>query len=276
MRLLSATAIALAALLASRVAPAVGEGGRSSAEVAACVERNVPEPDNVRAVRITARDPRAGSKRVIVLKMYGRRSPEGLRQLLVRFSEPDEVVGVSLLVLEQAGPADVYLASPELPEPRKITMTDRSSAILGTDLSYEDLEWLQGFRTPRDATRLPDEEVGERDCYVLESALEGSSYSRVLAFIDKESCLPLRLRFFEKSGRLRKEVTADPLSLVRHGDTWVAHAVLIRDARDLTTTHFVVDTHEQDVLLPDGMFDVEGLRRSLRGAGSPTTAPAEP
>jgi len=274
MRLPGTAAIALATLLCPSAASAAEGGERSAAEIAACVERNVPEPDNVRAVRITARDPRAGSKRIIVLKMFGRRSPEGFRQLLVRFSQPEDVEGVSLLILEQAGQSEVYLASPELQDPRKITMADRSSVILGTDLSYEDLEWLQGFRKPLESTRLEDAKVGERSCYAVEARPESSSYSRLLAFIDKESCLPLRLQFFEKSGRLRKEVTADPLSLTKHGETWVAHAMLIRDARDLTTTHFVVDTHEQDVLLTDDMFSVEGLRRSLGGA--PGAGPEEP
>ena len=251
------------ALLLDRGAAAAAEAP-PPADFTACVERNVPEPDHVRGVRITARD-RAGAKRIIVLKLQGRRSAEGRRQLLVRFGQPADVAGVSLLVLEQEGESEVYLASPELPEPRKITANDRSQGIVGTDLSYEDLEWIQGFRTPRSSKRLPDDRVGKREVYVVEATPERSSYARVLAQIDKKSCLPLRLQFFEPGGRLRKEITADPSFLQQHGEVWVAHAVLIRDMRDGTSTHFMVDTHEQDLLLPEGTFDVEGLRRSVGG-----------
>ena len=102
-----------------------------------------------------------------------------------------------------------------------------------------------------------------RKVYVVEAQPAQSSYARVLAQIDKKSCLPLRIQFFEPGGRLRKEITADPDFLQQHGKVWVAHAMLIRDMRDGTSTHFMVDTHEQDVLLPDATFDVEGLRRSV-------------
>ena len=54
----------------------------SDAEVAACIERNVPGPDNVRAVRITRSDPRSGSKRIIILRMYGRKTSAGGGDLL--------------------------------------------------------------------------------------------------------------------------------------------------------------------------------------------------
>jgi hypothetical protein len=40
--------------------------------------------------------------------------------------------------------------------------------------------------------------------------------------------------------------------------------MLVRDVRDLTSTHFMTDTHQQDVLLPDGLFTVEGMERAVR------------
>jgi hypothetical protein len=263
MRLLPRILLAPALLLPPAVAAAAQ--APPPGDFTACVERNVPEPDHVRGVRITSRD-RAGAKRIVVLKLQGRRSAEGRRELLVRFQQPDDVRGVALLMLEREGASDVWLASPELPEPRKITTRDRSQAVAGTDLSYEDLEWLQGFRTPRSSNRLPDDRVGKRAVYVVEARPEQSSYERVVAQIDQASCLPLRLQFFEVGGRLRKEITADPSFLQQRGDVWVAHAMLIRDARDGTSTHFMVDTHQQDVLLPDGDFDVEGLRRAAQEA----------
>jgi hypothetical protein len=265
MHRLAAAGGAWLALLSGSHAAAGAEAPPAADDFVRCVERNVPEPDHVRGVRITARD-RAGLKRVIVLKLHGRRAPDGSRQLLVRFSNPEDIRGVSLLVLERGSQSEVYLASPELPDPRKITAADRSASILGTDLSYEDLEWLQGMRTPRDPRRLADEKVGARDSYVVEASLADSTYARVVAHIDKQSCLPLQLRFFDQDRRLRKEVTADPAFLQQHGDTWVAHAMLIRDARDGTSTHFMVDTHEQDALLPDDLFDVDALRRSVEAA----------
>ena len=96
-RLRTLSSLGIAALALG--APAAS--ATTDAEVKACIERNTPEPENVRAVRITRRDPRAGSKRIIVLRLFGRRAPDGGRQLLVRFLEPEDIRGASILLLER-------------------------------------------------------------------------------------------------------------------------------------------------------------------------------
>jgi hypothetical protein len=265
--------LALALVSALLSLPSAAEEQALETGIPACASRNLPQPDSVRALRITARDPRAGSKTVIVVKMYGRRDPDGQRQLLMRFIQPEDVRGVSLLLLERESDTDVYLASPELPDPRKITAADRSNQLFGTDLSYEDFAWLRGLQVPGESRRLADETVSRRPAYVVEIRPEESAYGRVVSYVDKESCLPLRINFYARSGRLSKELTTDQRSHLKHGDVWVAHDVLMRDARDLTTTHLLVDSHEQDVLLPDGLFSLEGLRRAVRPEGGAAGEP---
>lgn len=252
--------LGIAALLLG--APAASAS--SDAEVKDCIERNTPEPENVRAVRITRRDPRAGSKRIIILKLYGQRAPDGGRQLLVRFLKPDDIRGASVLLLEREGGTEVYMASPELPKPQRIRSTDRAGLLFGTDVSFEDLEWLEGFRIGSALERKPDSKEGLHDVYVVETHPDDSAYSRVISYVDKETCLPLRMDLFGANGRLRKEVTTDRRAHVRHGEAWMAHDMLVRDVRDLTSTHFMTDTHQQDVLLPDGLFSVEGMARAVR------------
>jgi hypothetical protein len=251
--------LGLAALLLSS-SPALAA---TDAEVTACIERNIPEPDSVRGVRITRRDPRAGSKRIIVLRMFGRKTASGGGDLLVRFSDPEDVRGASLLFLDEQGPSQVWMASPEFPEPKHITSTDRGAALFGTDLAFEDLEWLEGMRVPDASKRRPDTKEGLREVYVVESVPEDSAYGKVVSYVDKTTCLPLRLELFDKGGRLRKEMTSDPRAHIQHGQRWVAHEMLIRDVRDLTSTHLMVDTHKQDVLLADGLFSVEGLKKTV-------------
>lgn len=235
----------------------------TDAEVAACIERNIPGPDNVRAVRITRSDPRAGSKRIIILRMFGRKTSTGGGDLLVRFSDPPDVRGASLLLLDRDGASEVFMASPGFPEPKRVTSANRGSALFGTDISLEDLEWLEGHRHPDVSERKADSKEGLREVYVVETIPEESSYGRVVSYVDKGTCLPLRIEFFDKAGRLRKEMTSDPRAHIPHDGRWVAHEIMVRDVRDLTSTHFMVDTHEQDVLLTDGMFSPEGLKRTV-------------
>jgi hypothetical protein len=233
---------------------------------AACFTQQA-EPDSVRAVRMTARD-RAGEKTIVVLRLYGKRSPAGLGQLFLRFEQPEEVRGTALLVLEQAqGDSEIYLASPELPAPRRITGPTRADGMFRTDFSSEDLQRLQqGWRPGAgDTKQLPDARLADRAVYVLESRPADSAYERIVASLDQESCLPLLVRFYEPGKtRPRKELTTDPRSNLKHGERWVAHSALMRDLDNLTTTHLMVDSHAQEQLLPDDQFTVEGLERAVR------------
>jgi len=261
------SSLAFASLLVALTAPAFAESG-SPAE--ACFERNAPQPDSVRAIRMTARD-RGGEKTIVVLEMYGRRSAEGLGQLFIRLEQPPEIRGTSLLVLEQKdGASEIYLATPDLPTPRRISGPSRADGMFRTDFSSEDLQRLQqGWRPGEGDTQpLPDERIGDRAVYVLETRPRESAYERVVFSIDQESCLPLLVRFYEPGKtKPRKELTTDPRSNLKHGELWVAHSALMRDLQNLTTTHLMVDSHEQEKLLPDGQFSVEALERSVRGQG---------
>ena len=255
-------ALALAFLLGSFWVPTLAAAG-SGAE---CFART-PEPDSVRAIRLLARD-RAGGNTVVVLRLYGRRTPDGLGQLFLRFEEPREVRGTSLLALERkTGETEIYLATPELPTARRVSGPARADGLFRTDFSSEDLQRLQqGWRPGAGEFKaLPDARVADRAVYVLETRPTDSAYERIVFSFDQESCLPLLIRFYEPGkDSPRKELTTDPRSNLKHGDRWVAHSALIRDLENLTTTQLMVDSHAQDQLLPDDQFTVEGLERAVR------------
>jgi hypothetical protein len=244
-------------------------GAASAAPSAeACFAKTAPQPDSVRAIRLTARD-RAGEKTIVVLKLYGRRGADGLGRLFLQIEEPKEVRGTAILVLEQAqGESQIYLATPELPTPRRITGPARADGMFRTDFSSEDLQRLQqGWRPGEGELKpLPDAEVAERPVFRVEVSPKDSAYARIVFALDRESCLPLRVQFYEPGReRPRKELTTDPRSNLKHGDVWVAHSALMRDLENLTTTHLMVDSNQQDPLLPDGQFTVEALEQAVRG-----------
>jgi hypothetical protein len=265
MRALAATV----ALVLPLALPAHAEPG---AAAAACFEKSAPQPDSVRAIRMTARD-RSGEKTIVVLRLYGRRGADGLGRLFLRLDQPEEVKGTALLVLEQpSGDSEIYLASPELPTPRKVSGPARADGMFRTDFSSEDLERLQqGWRPGAGELKpLPDGRIADRAVYVIETKPTESAYERIVFSLDQESCLPLLVRFYERGrDQPRKELTTDPRSNLKHGDQWVAHSALMRDLQNLTTTHLMVDSHAQDQLLPDGQFTVEGLERAVREGATP-------
>ena len=237
------------------------ETGSAEEEVARCLEDNMPEPDSIRALRVVARD-RTGAERVTVVKLYGARSDEGYRQLLLRFIEPADVAGAAFLMLERPEQNETYFKpGPDQP-PKRITGAGSSMALFGSDFSYEDFEYLHGFTRPGETKRLEDAAIDDRAVYVLEtrpSAEAQSAYQTIVAFVDKETCIPLRMEMFEVGGRLRKVLSVNPSQVMKRGPVWIAHRALMRDIRDYTTTQLLVDSTEQDSL-PDETFSVEALR----------------
>lgn len=244
--------------------------GAESAALA-CFERR-PEPDSVRAMRMTAKG-RAGENAVLVLRLYGRRNEQGVGQLFLRVDEPERLRGTSLLMLQRAeGETDIYLASPAQPTPRPIRGPERSQGMFGTDFTYEDLERVQhGWRPgAAEIVELPAAKVGDRAAHVIEVRPRDSTWERIVFSLDQESCLPLLVRFFERGEKsARKELTADVHSHVKHGDLWVLHSALLRDWGTYTSTHLMVDSHRQEALLPDGQFTVEGLERAVHEGANP-------
>jgi hypothetical protein len=255
------TYIILSALLVGPLVASAGDDPTSQ-EIAACTERNLSEPDTIRAVRIVARD-RSGSKKVTVAKFFGRRTEDGRRQQRLEFLEPVELRGTQILLLEGEDENEIYLKSSEINEVKRIHGLGRAASLFESDFTYEDFEHLQGFKSPGQSQRLEDTVIGDRSVYVIEKRPDkkaNSSYESIISFVDKQTCIPLRIDFYEPGDRLRKELIVDSSEISKRGSVWIAHAALLRDVRDHTTTTILVASSEQRAL-PAELFSAVAFQR---------------
>jgi hypothetical protein len=245
-------------LLALLLAPLAGAD--EAADVAACIARDFPEPDSVRAVRISSRD-RAGFDRDTVVQIYGRRTDSG-REILVRFLQPEELAGSAFLMLERDGPNEMYFKGGDLGKAKRVKGGGRALSLLGTDFSYEDFEHLLAFKSSAPAKRLEDSKVRGRATYVVEArpnASAGSAYERVVTYTDKETCVALRTELYEKGKGLRKTLMVNPTVLQKRGSVWIPQLALMEDLLNYTSTVFMVDTTEHNVELSDEFFQVDTM-----------------
>jgi hypothetical protein len=244
---------------------AEGEESKSATDKTACLERNVPEADHIRAVRFVTRD-RVGSDKVTVIKFYSRREADGSRQLLLRFTEPDYLDGAAFLMVERDGVTEMYVKPSEEEKAKMVTSPARATALFGTDFSYEDFERVQAFNRPGPQKRMEDDTIGGRSVYVVETQPadpKASAYERVITYIDKETCLALRMEFYEADWRLRKLFTVNPHRVTQKDSVWIPQMSMIRDLRDYSSTQIFVDSTEQEAL-PGEMFTLAGLETSPR------------
>ena len=227
-------------------------------DVTACMNRNVPEPDAVRAVRINTKD-RTGSERLTVVRIYTRRGEDGLRQVRVEFREPEEMRGSSVLLFERKGVNEFFLRTSDVVAAKRIHPSGRNLPFLGTDFSYEDFEHLLAFQRPDKLERLEDDRVDARPVYVLESTPapdSGSMYERIVTYVDQETCVPLRMELFESGYGLRKKLVVDAMLLKKRGRMWLPQLALMEDLLNMTSTVLMVDSTKHSDPLSDDLFAV--------------------
>jgi hypothetical protein len=255
----SATAaLVLAALLA---APARGASLESAAEIEACARDLLRSDTCVQTLRFRTRD-RAGNQRELRARLYWRRGEDGRSNVLLRVTEPPEVRGAGLLLVEKAERLDLFSYAPELKRVRRVTSRMLSTSVFGTDFSLEELERLHGMAKQGESARLPDAAVEERPVYVVESRpapAAGSAYDRVVSYVDRETCVPLRVEYFQRAGQPRKVLAVDPSRVERAGESRVPRRLEMRDLLAETATTLEVEALELGVPLSRSLFSARTL-----------------
>ena len=256
MRRPNLTALVGAALLLAPALALAQAAADPLAEAQACARRNLPRASLEMRATFTKVD-RVGGERASRAKVIGKKLGDGLQRAVVRFDRPTDVRGTAMLMIENPnGPSDFYVFSPDERRVRRISGRS-SGGLFGTDFSYDDFENWRGFAKRSKSERLPDAVEAGRSVYVLSGTPapeDGSSYERVVSYVDRETCVVVRINSYEPGAKLRKILRADPASVEQTGDVWIATAIELEDVLDGTRTRVSIDSIRLDVDIPDRMF----------------------
>ena len=169
------------------------------------------------------------------------------------------ISAAAAVLLSLAGGTEQHVWLPTLKRTRRIAGTQRTSAFVGSDFTYEDLAERPLDKV--DFTRLPDEEVAGRACYVLEGRghpdLE-TGYGRTVADITQDGFLTLRVRFFDKAGGEVKTLEVDPSQVEVKGEVRIPRRLEMRSPGGHRTL-LQVEKVEIDPKLDDSLFDPASL-----------------
>jgi outer membrane lipoprotein-sorting protein len=167
-------------------------------------------------------------------------------------------------VIEREGGHELFSYLPELQKVRRISGHAISGSLFGTDFSYEDFQRLQGTAEGTAVTRLPDADVDGRPAYVLAAtpaADSGSSYQRIVTWVDRETCVALRSDLEAGEGRVVKQLRADPAQVRDVAGHRVPHAVVLEDLEKGTRTALTVRKIDLDVELSPSLFSEAALAK---------------
>jgi hypothetical protein len=208
-------------------------------------------------VRMTLVDS-SGSKKERVMENLRRRKG-GQLQSVVRFRSPQEVAGTAFLMLErEKGESEQHIYLPGLKRTRRIVGREREGSFMGSDFSYADFE----RRDTRESThkRLADEDVSGVKTYVIESTptkQTDSSYSKIETWVRQDNFLPLRIRFYDKSGKLQKTFYTKRIRTME-GRPVIVEAQMVNKQTG-HSTELVVDNLRPRNNIPDTAFTPTAL-----------------
>lgn len=252
------------------LAPLVAQSSSASdtaAKILDCMTGNMPQSTSIQNIEFRSQgasdDFYEDDVRVLTATVYLSRIPDKQRRVLAYFHEPFEVRGARILLLEKASGNETYLYAPVFGNVRRLTGRHISSSVNGTDFSYEDLEQLYGLASGGTLTRLEDGDLNGEKVYILKSVSDAESDSRyqsITVFVDKQTCVAMKMELYGKGDRLRKVYTVDPESLRQVNGLWIPHKMLMQDARNMTETELSVHKVEVDVPLPQEMFEPDRLK----------------
>lgn len=208
---------------------------------------------------VTLTDKR-GATRKLSFTALSKRHDAQLSKSVVRFSAPPDLAGAGFLQIQNKdGDDDRYLYLPALGRSRRISGSLRSSAFMGTDFSFADLD----RRDLRDsqARNLGVDKVGLSTCYLIDVVPRqgDTQYSHVQMWVRTDNFLPLRMTMYDRANLHVKTFEAQEIRRVR--GNWFISKSLMTDHKNSHSTLLVLQSIVVNVQIPDEEFSVRALER---------------
>jgi len=264
----AAGAVLLGCALAAAPAARAQDGAWPDGEE---IARRVNEREDGRAVaRILHMElvDKGGTVRTRTTRSF-RRDVGDQRRSVLFFEAPANLKGTALLTWDERDPArdDVqWLYLPGLRKTRRVAMSERGRAFLGTDLTFEDMKNETRLAIADYRWQTTGEEVvdGAR-CWVVEATpvdertARELGYGRVLLRIDAERWLPRLGEYWDPRGAPLKRVWLGDVREVQ--GIWTPHRIEAENLQTGHRTRLEFRDVEYEAELPDDLFTEAGLAR---------------
>lgn len=231
-------------------------------EIEACIRKNAPDSSTIQHIRLRSQG-RMFEEKILTAKTYWKRVPAGTSNLLAVFEDPEEIRGSRLLFLENNSGNEIYLYMPGLFKARRISSNRVASSVYGMDFSYNDLHWLYNMLSTAVSEQREDTEINGEAVYVLAATTgePGSSgYETVISYFEKSSCVIRQVEFYEKGGKLRKRLLAQPGGVKHIDGMKIPHSFLMQDLEKKSETELTVTAVDIDPDIADTAFDPARLK----------------
>lgn len=245
-------------MLATHASAGAANANIEDPELKACMERSLPQKAMTQKLTFSVFE---GDEAIdsTSADLLWRRGEDGLSKVIVRVTDPADRAGIAVLALEKPkGDPEFNVYMPETRKARRVAGRTIDASMFGTDFSYEDFSHFRGMTTDGSLKCLDNEQVEGVENFVVEvlPGSEGTKYSRIVTWVEKERCALTRMSFFAKNGTPLKELEVPRDSLKQMGERWVPHKIALQDHKRGRRTELIVNEIAIDPELSDNTFSV--------------------
>lgn len=230
-------------------------------DIADCMRVNVFERGAIRDFQIRAYD-REGKSSKLKFKAFWKPSKNKQEiRLTLQVLEPKSLRGTAYLATRKPQQDKLYLYLPELKRVRIINGGETSQKLWGSDFTIADIEQIQGLLVNGKSQRLTDQTLEDRPVYVIETLTNGSqnTYTKVVSYIDQQSCLIFKAELFSGSTQPQKVLTADASTLLDIDPWWLVQGYRMKDLQNGTRTDLWLSNIYIQERLPESLFTPQGF-----------------
>lgn len=189
---------------------------------------------------------------------------KGENKGLVRFLEPGDVKGTSLLSIDEGDEEDMWLYLPVLGNVKKIASHNKSGSFMGTDFTYNDIDMVGGsnYKDDYDSELVGEEKIDGDLCYKLSTipTKDSIDYSKMKMWVRKDDFMPLKLEFYDEDGELHKIMINNNYKDIDSHLT--PEKIVMKDVQKGTKTILKLSDVQYDIELPDPIFTTRYLKRN--------------
>lgn len=240
-----------------------GYAGEQLPDLVQCAQANVPESLSLRRVNFVTTD-RVGRRSRLDARIYATREqvggPDDKRlRAMMQVDAPEYLKNAAYLVRESSDSrqSEMFVYLPSVGRVRSVKGELTDGALMGTKFSYYEFQQLSNaFRDLSPQIQGSGEIDGRAVTRVRFTPLDPTTthYTSVLAWIDEETCLPLRADFSE-GDTVIKRLTAPANAIAGIEGRWYLKQIKIRVLADDTYSVMRVENASLEAQVSDYYFD---------------------
>jgi len=191
---------------------------------------------------------------------FDRLGSHGSSKSILRFTEPPEVKGVALLVVNHPERAsDQWMWTPAIQRDRRVALQDRSQRFFGTDFSFEDLE--ERDVDQYDFSMDGEESVNGAPCWRIDATprkTKISQYAKSRVWVRKDTYAYQKVESFIKSEVVRVLNYSDIQNVQ---GIWTGRTLEMTDLRRKSRTVLRLEELRYNLPMKEQDFTLQALRR---------------